>query len=123
MGDDRSGHIVAAPNESIIFFDNLFPLGLSNLIWRPQQTDQDLSDLLTRFNNSTLGVTDPIHLVQKAIPKDMSIDVTTILPRLKEGGAFLKFSHPAAVKADEIQSACPTSSMDFFWKYGGQQPC
>ena len=103
-GDDKTGHVAAAPNESLLFIDNLFPLNLSNILWRPSQTDKDVSDMLKRFDSSTLGVTDPISLVKRAIPAEMPITVNKILPRLKEGGAFVKFQHPDKVAVADIES-------------------
>ncbi|KAK3944467.1 RNA12 protein [Diplogelasinospora grovesii] len=102
-GEERSGHIHTGPNESILFFDNLFPLKLNTLIWRPWQSDRDLSELLKRFENHSLGIMDPINLVKRAIPPTVPIKVTEIIPRLKDGGAFVKFSHPSELSAAEIE--------------------
>ncbi|CRJ95504.1 hypothetical protein BN1708_002029, partial [Verticillium longisporum] len=88
---EKSGHITAAQDESILFFDNLFPLKLSFLFRRPWQSDEDIADLLKRFDSSSLGLLDPINLVKKAIPQDIPMKVTEILPRLKDGGVFVKF--------------------------------
>lgn len=77
-GEEKSGHICAGPNETILFYDNLFPLKLSYgwmsyLVGRPWGADQDLSNLLQRFNKSSLGIADPINLVKRGIPKDDSL--------------------------------------------------
>ncbi|TPX09964.1 uncharacterized protein E0L32_008811 [Thyridium curvatum] len=103
-GDEKTGHIKAAADESILFFDNLFPLKLSSFLSRPWRTDQDLTELLRRFESSTLGMMNPINMVKRAIPGDLPIKVTEIVPRLKDGGAFVKFNHPADVTAAEIES-------------------
>lgn len=66
--------------------------------------DRNLPDLMKRFNNSTLSVIDPMVLVKRAIPETMPMKVTEILPRLKDGGAFVKFSHPEGVSAAEIEA-------------------
>ncbi|KAK7746844.1 mitochondrial escape protein 2 [Cytospora paraplurivora] len=107
-GNQKSGHIKAGPNESIIFFDNLFPLKLrygwlSYLIGRPWGTDEDLTGLLQKFDNSALGIANPINLVKRSIPDDPTLKVTEIIPRLKDGGAFVKFSHPADTTAQQIE--------------------
>ncbi|KAI2632364.1 RNA12 protein-domain-containing protein [Hypoxylon sp. NC1633] len=104
-GEGKSGHIDAAPNESILWIDNLFPLKLSGLLRAPWKSfDKDLSELMKRFENSTLGVLDPINMVKRAIPKNAQIKVTEILPRLKDGGAFVKFSYPADVPVKDIEA-------------------
>lgn len=46
---------------------------------------------------------DPIRLVKTAIPEDLPIKVTEILPRLKDGGAYVKFSHDANIDPAEIE--------------------
>ncbi|KAK0612815.1 RNA12 protein-domain-containing protein [Bombardia bombarda] len=101
---EKSGHIAASPNESIMFFDNLFPLRLSPvLIWRRWQSDPDLTSLLKAFENTSLGVLDPITLLKRAIPEKVPMKVTEIIPRLKDGGAFVKFTHPNDISATEIE--------------------
>ncbi|CAJ2511072.1 Uu.00g066970.m01.CDS01 [Anthostomella pinea] len=103
-GVDKSGHIDAAPNESILWFDNLFPLKLSGLMRMPWKSpERDLGELMRRFENSSLGIMDPINMVKRALPKDVPVKVTEILPRLKDGGAFVKFTHPTDMSAKEIE--------------------
>lgn len=43
-------------------------------------------------------------MVREAIPPEMPIKVTEILPRLKDGGAFVKFQYPADKDPLEIES-------------------
>ncbi|KAI0381532.1 RNA12 protein-domain-containing protein [Hypomontagnella monticulosa] len=109
-GEGKSGHIDAAPNESILWVDNLFPLKLSGLLRAPWKSpDEDLSELMKRFENSTLGALDPINMVKRAVPKTTGVKVTEILPRLKDGGAFVKFSYPANVSVKDIEAAVTKS--------------
>lgn len=108
-GDQKSGHIYAGPNESILFFDNLFPLklfyGWMNylLVGRLGRTDEDLSKLLQRYDKSSLGLANPINLVKRSIPEDGSIKVTELIPRLKDGGCFVKVSHSAETTPEEVE--------------------
>ncbi|KAI1471413.1 RNA12 protein-domain-containing protein [Daldinia caldariorum] len=105
-GEGKSGHIDAAPNESILWIDNLFPLKLSGLLRAPWKSpDQDLAELMKKFQNSTLGALDPLNMVKRAIPETAPVEVTEILPRLKDGGAFVKFKYPANVSAKDIEAA------------------
>ena len=46
---------------------------------------------------------DPIRTVQRAIPQSLPIKVIEVIPRLKEGGAFIKFSHGPQIQASEIE--------------------
>ena len=45
-----------------------------------------------------------MRLVKRAIPESVPIKVTEILPRLKDGGAFVKFSHPDGITAQEVET-------------------
>lgn len=108
-GDHKSGHIYAGANESILFFDNIFPLKLFYgwlnylMVGRYAQSDKDLSKLLQSFDKSSLGITNPINLVKRIIPDDGSLTVTELIPRLKDGGCFVKVSHPADTTPSEIE--------------------
>ncbi|KAH8599783.1 RNA12 protein-domain-containing protein [Bisporella sp. PMI_857] len=62
-----------------------------------------LPDLLTRFNSQTLSSYETLNMVKRSIPKGAPLEVTEILPRLKDGGAFIKFSHSADVSAKDIE--------------------
>ncbi|KAI9651385.1 mitochondrial escape protein 2 [Ciborinia camelliae] len=84
IGENESGHITAGTNEGILFLDSL-------------------PDILYRFNNKVFSKYDPLSLVKRAIPSNVPLKVTEILPRLKEGGAFIKFSHDQTITAKEIE--------------------
>ncbi|XP_044724471.1 RNA12 protein [Hirsutella rhossiliensis] len=101
--EKESGRFSVKPNESLLFFDNLFPIRLSAVLRIWSDTDRDLADLLKRFDNSTLGILDPIRLVKRAIPADIPLKVTEILPRLKDGGAYVKVQYDASVSPSDIE--------------------
>ncbi|KAJ5050626.1 uncharacterized protein L3040_002502 [Drepanopeziza brunnea f. sp. 'multigermtubi'] len=102
-GEDQTGHIAAGSNEGILFFDNIFPLKLNWALRLPWKSEQSLPELLTRFNTSSLGTFEPVALVKRAIPSSVPMKVTEILPRLKDGGAFVKFSYPDGITAKEVE--------------------
>ncbi|KAK4187586.1 RNA12 protein-domain-containing protein [Podospora australis] len=104
IGTDQSGHIEAKENESIIFVDNLFPLKLSSLLlWRPWKSQHDLPKLIQRFETS-MGIFDPMGMVKRAIPSSLPMEITEIIPRTKEGGAYVKFTYPPDKSGAEIQA-------------------
>ncbi|KAK7752365.1 mitochondrial escape protein 2 [Diatrype stigma] len=107
---DQEGHIDAAANESILWLDNLFPLKLSGLLRAPwRDPEKDIAGLMKRFENSSLGALDPINMVKRALPDDkIPVKVTEIIPRLKDGGAFVKFSHPSNIPAKEVEEKVAT---------------
>lgn len=45
---------------------------------------------------------DPLNILSKA---NTSVNVTEVLPRVKEGGAFVKFDHDAGTSLDEVERA------------------
>ncbi|KAK4954774.1 mitochondrial escape protein 2 [Elasticomyces elasticus] len=112
-GENKSGHINAGPNEGILFFDNLFPISLFRLQflvrtpWNPEKT---LSSVLTSTDESTVtsrSIANPAKLLKRSrsgATEDL-VDVVEILPRLKEGGAFVKFSHDSSTSPSAVQAA------------------
>jgi hypothetical protein len=90
----------------------LFPLKISSvLLWRPWET----AEVLKRFEGASFGFLDPLGLVKRAIPESVPIKVTEIIPRLREGGAYVKFTYPANTSAAEIegiQQPSPHSPLD-----------
>ncbi|KAG5919347.1 hypothetical protein E4U61_000967 [Claviceps capensis] len=105
--EKETGHFDVQPNESLFFFENIFPKKLSALLRYPAETVGDMTEVLRRLNSSSGndgGGLDPIALVKKAIPQDMPLKVTEILPRLKDGGAFVKVQYAASISPQEIES-------------------
>ena len=79
---------------------DIFPLKLSSvLLWRAWETNE----LLRRFNSASLSFLDPVGLVKRAIPESAPIKVTEIIPRLKEGGAYVKFTYPDNISPADIE--------------------
>ncbi|CAK7202294.1 mitochondrial escape protein 2 [Sporothrix eucalyptigena] len=134
-GDDKSGHIAAEPGEGILFLDNVFPLRIGNILaWRPWRTsadynDGEISQLLERFTKdgnadtssssssssspgflvSIASVIDPVSLVKRAIPDNLNLTITEIVPRLKDGGVFVKFRHPADTNLEDVEASLSKS--------------
>ncbi|KAI0436877.1 RNA12 protein [Xylaria telfairii] len=106
-GPGKDGHIELAPSESVLWFDNLFPLKLSGLLllrlpWRSPENDSP--GLMRRFESASVGIMDPAKMINRALPDDIPVKVTKILPRIKDGGAFVKFTHPAEVTPKDVEN-------------------
>lgn len=82
---------------------DLFPLRLAGLHLPWRNPENDIAGLMKRFENSSLGVMDPASIVKRALPSDVPLKVTEIIPRVKDGGAFVKFVHPPGVTAKEVE--------------------
>ncbi|KAI9816362.1 MAG: mitochondrial escape protein 2 [Thelocarpon impressellum] len=104
-GENNSGHIAAAPNEGILFFDNVFPLRLRWALRAPWRVEANLPELMHRFDSAEVRAADPVGIIKRAVPAGAPLKITEILPRLKEGGAFVKFSHPDGTDGAQIESA------------------
>jgi RNA12 protein/RNA recognition motif. (a.k.a. RRM, RBD, or RNP domain) len=104
-GEDDSGHIKTKQNEGILFFDNIFPLKLQWLSRIPFfNPDQSLPALLRRVNNPNVALADPTGIVQRALPSTVPLKITDVIPRVREGGAYVKFSHDSSITAEELES-------------------
>ncbi|KAL1306503.1 hypothetical protein AAFC00_005198 [Neodothiora populina] len=86
-GEGDTGHISAGRNQGVLFINNLYPLNLQWLFRFPFAADKLFPKLAAR--QRMFGAADAAKLVKDAQP---SAEVLEVLPRLKEGGAFVKFS-------------------------------
>lgn len=117
-GDENSGHINAGPHEGIFFlesnldpprfgassddFADVFPLKLNFILGLPfYKSEKSFIQLLSRYQNA--DIKGPVTLTEQAIPENLPIKVLEILPRLREGGVFVKFSHDPQVQAAEVE--------------------
>lgn len=101
---------------------DLFPIKLSSFLNRVWHTDRDMAKLIERFESSSLGLMDPIRLVKAAIPGDVSMKVTEIVPRLKDGGAFVKFRHDASLDPFQAEGDTTNPVMSYHQLTSFQKP-
>ncbi|KAK0508367.1 hypothetical protein JMJ35_009451 [Cladonia borealis] len=93
-GDNKSGHIEAGQNEGIFFLDNVFPLKLNFTMWLPFiDAEKFVPRMMKRLKIPNHAAADPENIAERALPRSLPIQVTEILPRVGEGGAFVKVSH------------------------------
>lgn len=65
--------------------------------------DQSLPDLLKRIDHPNLALADPLSLIKRALPGEIPLKIGEVLPRVREGGAFVKFSHDQDVTPDDLE--------------------
>ena len=80
---------------------DIFPLKLR---WLLRLTLNNES-ALERFKHPTTAAFDPSDLLHKALPDSLPVTVNGVIPRLKEGGAFVRFSHDPSTTASEIEKS------------------
>jgi RNA12 protein len=66
--------------------------------------DHSIPALLKRVNSPNLAAADPMTVINRALPESMPMQVIDIMPRVKEGGAFVKFSHDGSVSKGELET-------------------
>lgn len=83
----------------------MFPLRLQWLLRLPFSGEKSVPGILRRIKLADLAADDPTNILSQASGSDQKVTVTEILPRLKEGGAFVKFTHePGVAEADVAAS-------------------
>jgi hypothetical protein len=103
-GEDDSGHIKTDRNEGIFFFDNVFPLKFQWLSRIPLLNwDQRLINVYSRGNLPNAAFASPASTINRALPNSLPIKITDVIPRIREGGAYVKFSHEASIDALEVE--------------------
>nr|KAK5450204.1 mitochondrial escape protein 2 [Exophiala xenobiotica] len=86
VGDNDTGHIETRPNEGILFFDYKL-----------------LAESLKKVNHPDLALAEPSSIIKRALPESLPLTVTKVLPRLREGGAFVKFTHDEGITVAELE--------------------
>lgn len=72
--------------------------------------EQSISKAMAKLNTDThASRLDPMGIIRSAIPKDLPIRIQEIIPRMKEGGVFIKFSHEAGVDRKQIEERLAAS--------------
>jgi len=105
VGDNDTGHIETRPNEGILFFDSVFPLKLQWLSRIPfLNPDKLLAESLKKVNHPDLALAEPSSIIKRALPEKLPLTVTKVLPRLREGGAFVKFTHDEGITVTELEN-------------------
>ena len=65
--------------------------------------DQAVPRLTRRFERLNIKASETAAITRRALPDDLPIQVQEVIPRLKEGGAFIKFSHGPNVQVAEVE--------------------
>ncbi|KAJ5216794.1 Mitochondrial escape protein 2 [Penicillium chermesinum] len=63
-----------------------------------------MEGLLKRTNRPNMAASDPYHIVQRAIPKELGVEIVETIPRYKEGGAFVKYARKPGITDDDIRA-------------------
>ncbi|KAF2196832.1 hypothetical protein GQ43DRAFT_404308 [Delitschia confertaspora ATCC 74209] len=102
-GEHESGHIKSGPNDGILFFDNVFPLRIQRLLGVPFSSDEKIPKFLQYFVSPKITGTDPAQIIKGAGKAKLPIQIKRVLPRLKEGGAYVQFTYDGSVPTSELE--------------------
>lgn len=95
--------------DSADFHADIFPLKLSYILGSPFKAfidvDKFLPQLIKRLNNPDVAAAAPSAIAKRAVPKSLPLHIKEILPRVKEGGAFVKFACDSQAEAKDIERA------------------
>jgi len=83
---------------------DVYPLKLNSVFgYMFFHVDQAIPQLTKRFQKLNIKASETAAITRKALPKDLPIEIQEVIPRLKEGGAFVKFSHDPHIQASEVE--------------------
>ncbi|KAJ5584138.1 uncharacterized protein N7459_003938 [Penicillium hispanicum] len=101
----ETGHIEVGENEGILYINNIFPHRLQWFLRGPLSHIQPLEGLLKRVNKPRMAAADPLQIVKCALPQALNLEIKEVVPRYKEGGAFVKFARKPDVNDHDIKTA------------------
>ncbi|KAH8704253.1 putative RNA12 protein [Talaromyces proteolyticus] len=102
----EQGHIPISENEGLLYINNIAPLRLQwlyRLLWAGEP--QAIDNVLKRVDKPSYAAADNWSVVRRALPSDLHVTVKQVLPRLNEGGLFVKYSLPAGKTRQDIATA------------------
>lgn len=106
-GENKTGHIQTDKLQSVLFFNNLLPINLQWLFRIPWTLEKVFPRVLDRNRTSSISAVNPVEVLEGAAKANgiSGIRVLEVLPRLKEGGAFVKFSHDESTTSEAVSEA------------------
>ncbi|KAF3921463.1 hypothetical protein ABW21_db0206016 [Orbilia brochopaga] len=89
-GVPRTGFMHLEPNEGLLYFDNVYPMVSAYI---------DAKFILTRLDQLSVAE----RILRYSLPKDFPVQIKQVIPRIKDGGAFVKFVHPPDMSPREVE--------------------
>ncbi|RAL10746.1 putative RNA12 protein [Aspergillus homomorphus CBS 101889] len=108
----ETGHIEVKDNEGLIFVNNIFPSRLQWLLQGPLSGSRSYEEVLKRINRPHLAASDPLHIIRRVFPQELDIDIWEIVPRFREGGAFVKYNRKDGLRDLDIVTAIQSHLKD-----------
>lgn len=118
-GEDKRGHLRVGPNEGVLFLNSkgykspncasqdrsdspdIFPFTLSWTCRLPFiKADEKIAKYLERADSS---------IIKRALPETLPITILKRVPRVLEGGSFVKFAHDPSLSVKNIEASIKKS--------------
>ena len=58
---------------------------------------------MERFQTLPAAVFNPADMFKSALPSDSPVKITGIIPRVREGGVYVRFSHDATITPKQVE--------------------
>lgn len=78
---------------------DIFPLKLRWLLRFSVHSESALE----RLQRPSVAAFDPVDLLRKALPERLPVKINGVIPRLKEGGAFVRFTRDGSTSAEDVE--------------------
>ncbi|PWY79798.1 cytochrome P450 [Aspergillus eucalypticola CBS 122712] len=101
----ETGHIDVKDDEGLVFVNNIFPSKLQWLLQGPLSGTKTYEEALKRINRPHLAASDPLHIIRRVFPQSLNVDIREVIPRFREGGAFVKYVRKDGVRDTDIVTA------------------
>ncbi|KAL4973200.1 RNA12 protein-domain-containing protein [Aspergillus desertorum] len=102
----ETGHIELGDNEGLLFVNNIFPPRLQWFLQLgPLNGTQTYEKALKRINRPHLAASDSLHIIRQVFPQNLDIDIKDVIPRFREGGAFVKYARKSGATDVEVEAS------------------
>ncbi|KAE8350759.1 mitochondrial escape protein 2 [Aspergillus coremiiformis] len=101
----ETGHIELKENEGLLFIDNIFPSKLQWVLEGPLRASRSYEEALKRIDRPHLAASDPLRIIRRVFPQGLDVQIKEVVPRFREGGAFVKYIRKEGVKDTDIEAA------------------
>ncbi|EGE07329.1 RNA12 protein [Trichophyton equinum CBS 127.97] len=99
----RAGHIEKSQNETLIFISSVLPVHLGWLSRIPYvNLNAMVLQRLEKLGVRGAELTGSPTVVEQVLPDELLPNITQVIPRLTEGGAFVKLSHGPETSGSDI---------------------
>lgn len=75
------------------------------MLRNPINGNPSYEELLKRIDRPHFAASEPIHIIKRAFPDNLPLEIKEVVPRSEEGGAFLKYSPKSDAQDVEIERA------------------